>query len=166
MDRASPPNTTVPMPRYNSDPAPGNTTRGIRPNREVSVDMKIGLIRLRVASIMASAAASLSSLICSTVCSIIKMALLTTMPVRITNPSMVSISRGWRRNRLRIASPPIPPALATGITSRIMAGRIKLRSSTTINRNITPIAVMTFSCIAVQVLASSLAAPLTLIWIS
>ena len=149
------------MPRYSSEPAPGNTTSGISPNREVSVDIKIGRIRLLVASNMASSTDILSSRICRLVCSIIKIALFTTTPVKITNPSMVSISRGWRINRFRIARQAIPPALATGMTNKIIAGRIKLRSKITISRKITAIAASTFVCIADQVRANSLAAPRT-----
>ena len=54
VERAKPPKTTTPIPLYNSDPAPGNITNGTRPNNEVSVDMKIGLIRFLVASTIAS----------------------------------------------------------------------------------------------------------------
>ena len=61
VDRPRPPNTTTPMPRYNSDPAPGKITSGTRPKSEVKVDMKIGLIRFRVASITASFADKPSS---------------------------------------------------------------------------------------------------------
>ena len=46
VDRPRPPNTTTPMPRYSSDPAPGKITSGTRPKSEVKVDMKIGLIRV------------------------------------------------------------------------------------------------------------------------
>ena len=51
----------TPIPRYNSDPAPGKITSGTRPKSEVKVDMKIGLIRFRVASITASFADKPSS---------------------------------------------------------------------------------------------------------
>ena len=139
-------------------------TSGTSPKSDVSVDIKIGLIRFCVASIIASGTAILSSFKCRTVCSIIRIALFTTIPVRITKPNIVSISSGWRKNKFKIARPAMPPALATGITNKMIAGRIKLRNSTTNNRKMTPIAVSTFNCMAVQVLANSLAAPFTLIW--
>ena len=41
VESAKPPKTTTPIPLYNSDPAPGNITNGTRPNKEVSVDIKI-----------------------------------------------------------------------------------------------------------------------------
>ena len=53
-DSVNPPITTDPKPLYNSAPAPGKRTSGIMPKTLVRVDMKIGLILFRVASIMAS----------------------------------------------------------------------------------------------------------------
>ena len=53
---------------------------------------KIGLILFLVASVIASEILKLSYLICQRVCSTIKMELLTTMPVNIIKPNIVSIS--------------------------------------------------------------------------
>ena len=88
----NPPKTTVPMPRYNSEPEPGKITSGIRPNKLVKVDIKIGLILFLVASVIASEIFILSYLICQRVCSTIKMELFTTIPVKIIKPNIVSIS--------------------------------------------------------------------------
>ena len=161
VDSARPPNTTVPIPRYNSEPAPGKITSGTSPNSEVSVDMKIGRIRFRVASIIASETSIASSEICRMVCSTSRMALFTTTPVRITNPSIVSISSGCLIYRLSICRPKIPPAIATGIARIIIRGRIKDLSNTASSSTITPSAVSTFVCMADQVRFSSPAAPLT-----
>ena len=95
-DRASPPTTTEPSPRYSSEPAPGISTRGNMPKTLVSVDMKMGRMRLRVASMMASETAMPSLRMWNNVWCTSRMALLTTMPIRMTNPSRVSMSNGWK----------------------------------------------------------------------
>ena len=163
IDNPSPPKTTTPIPRYNSDPAPGNITNGTSPNNEVKVDMKMGRIRFFVASIIAAFAAIPSSRRCNMVCSIIKIALFTTTPVKITKPSIVSISRGCLIKIFKMASPAMPPAPATGIVNKMIKGSRKLRNKMTINRKITKIAVSTLLCIARQVWSSALAAPSSLI---
>ena len=121
----------------------------------------MGRIRFLVASTIASSTAMPSSLICRTVCSTSKIALLTTIPVKITKPSIVSISRGCLINWLIINSPIMPPAAATGTAAMITKGSVKERNRTTSNNRITPIAMATFACIAVHVSANALAAPLT-----
>ncbi len=123
--------------------------------------MKIGRTRLRVASITASLISIFSSRICSIACSIIRMALLTTTPVNMTNPSIVSMSSGCWMKTFRKARPPMPPAAATGTASRMISGKTKLRSNTTISRKITPRAIRTFACIACHVAFNALAAPLS-----
>ena len=97
------------------------------------------------------------------VCSIIKIALFTTTPVRITNPSMVNISSGCRIDRFKMAKPPMPPAAATGMARRIIIGKTKLRSKITKSRKMTKMAVNTLACMAFHVMASALAAPSSLI---
>ena len=91
---AKPPNTTVPIPLYNSDPEPGKITKGINPNKLVKVDINIGLILFLVASVIASEIFMLSNLICHKVCSTIKIELLTTIPAKIIKPNIVNISNG------------------------------------------------------------------------
>ena len=76
---------------------------------------------------------------------------------------MVNISSGCRIDRFKIASPPMPPAAATGIARRIIIGKIKLRSKITKSRKITKMAVNTLACMAFHVIASALAAPSSLI---
>ena len=50
------------------------------------------------------------------------MALFTTMPIKITKPSMVSISSAWYVTRLSAARPPMPPTAATGTDSMMIKG--------------------------------------------
>ena len=66
------------------------------PKTLVSVDMKMGRMRLRVASRMASETAMPSLRMWNNVWWTSRMALLTTMPIRMTNPSRVSMSNGWK----------------------------------------------------------------------
>ncbi len=94
VDRARPPKTNIPIPLYSSEPAPGKITKGTNPKRDVKVDINIGRILFLVASIIAFFTSIPSSLTCKTVCSTSKIALLTTMPVNITNPNIVNISNG------------------------------------------------------------------------
>ena len=54
VDSTRPPTTTLPIPRYISDPAPGKTTSGIMAITEVVVLMVMGRILVRTESSKAS----------------------------------------------------------------------------------------------------------------
>ena len=92
-EKNNPPMTTEPKPLYNSEPAPGNNTNGNIPNILVNVDIKIGLTLVLADSKIASILDIFFCLIKSTVCSTNKIELLTTIPIKIRNPSNVNISR-------------------------------------------------------------------------
>src|SRR6056297_3131800 len=63
------------------------------------------------------------------------MALFTTIPTRITNPSNVSMSRGCVPMRLSRARPPTPPAAATGTEIITTRGNTKDSKSTAIEEH-------------------------------
>ncbi len=119
----------------------------------------MGLILFFVASVIASEIFILSFRICHNVCSTIKMELLTTIPAKIINPNIVSISKGCGWNLFKITSANMPPAPAIGTVTIITIGStndfIKIAS----NRNITKRAIITLFFIATHVRSNSLAAP-------
>ena len=95
VEKTRPPTITLPRPLYSSDPAPGETTSGSIPKTLVSVLIKIGLILDFTDSIIALSGANSSLLIKLRDWCTIRIALLITIPMSITNPSIVNISRGW-----------------------------------------------------------------------
>ena len=58
VEVTKPPNTILPIPRYNSEPAPEDTTKGKRPNVVVSILIMIGRNRVRTDSAMAAIGSS------------------------------------------------------------------------------------------------------------
>ena len=92
VEISSPPKSTLPKPRYSSLPAPGKSTRGAKPNTVVIVVMKIGRMRLRTLSKTAGTNSKFSVRISVSDWCTSRIGLLTTVPIKITNPSMVSTS--------------------------------------------------------------------------
>ena len=88
----------------------------------VMVDMKIGRIRWRVATRMALRGSMPWSRARRSVPSTSRIALLTTVPIRMTKPSSVSMSSGWRTYSLSRARPRMPPAVASGTEKMMMKG--------------------------------------------
>ena len=81
--------------------------------------MKIGRTRLLTASRIAAVGSAPPSRTSCKARSTIRIGLLTTVPIRITKPSIVSTSSGWKTpnrapNQLRSQSPSRPPTLPSG----------------------------------------------------
>ena len=63
-----------------------------------------------------------------------QIALFTTIPIKITNPNIVSISKGWKVVRFNNDKPITPPAAAGGTDNIIINGYLKLSNNMVINK--------------------------------
>ena len=89
--------------------------------------MKIGRTRLLTASRIASVGSVSVSRTSCNARSTIRIGLLTTVPIRITKPSIVSTSSGWKTpndapSQLSTQRPSRPPTLPTGTEAMMTAG--------------------------------------------
>jgi len=94
-------------------PGPGTSASGSIPMTDVPVVIRIGRRRSRSA-VRAASGRDMPSASLSRACAISRIALLTTIPSRMTKPIMPSRSSGVGLNRLRIWMPITPPTVASG----------------------------------------------------